>query len=751
MSGTQHGRQEGVPLRFPRPVMALIATGTAAISIGLSAMPAFADQVRHQEWWLSSLHITAAWGASQGSGVTVAVLSDGVNASAADLAGAVTAAPAPAGGPVAASQYAGEQGTPIASLIAGRGHGPAGDAGVVGVAPKARILSVPVTLPADDPQLAKSSVAAAIPSSIAAGIRYAVKHGASVIDLPIDPGQAGSNGTGGAPAAAGGSAAERSAISYALAHNVVLVAPAGDNAAASGAPNYPAAYRGIIAVGAFDSAFNKAPWSSRQSYVTLTAAGAGVVAAANAGGYQTMNSTSAASAIVSGAVALVRSRYPGLTGAEVRQALVTSTSYRRAGGAGGSGYGAVNASQALTAAATMATPPGHRAGAGAQPREAPATVPAPASSQSIGAQILRAAEISGALLVFLLLVIGGYEVLSRRRWRSQQPVAAEWMHRHGQSRYPQAGSADVERMLELFAAPAVPPAPTAPPASPAPRRQLYASRPADNRGADGVFAPSASREPHGLPARQAGWPAAAEPAASGASDAGGWVSLGPATRAVQRRPSVSGAPPWEPAAAPDGELPWAAAPRAHEGDPRANVAARPAPASDEPGRGAAGVVRPGGLPASHPDPSGYAPGPGYDPIGGASHFDREPTSGEYSSSAGAIPPGGYRTPTGSAVPAGPPPPASYRSPTGSGAPGRFDLGRSGASGYGYHDAPVGALDAGSEFDAPPPVAPSGLPMRQPQATRPPGSAPLSPSGSLWEPASRDANSPGGLADQDDQR
>src|SRR5215472_5548533 len=292
MSIPLHGGQDSVPLRFPRPVMALIATGVATVSIGLSALPAAADQVRNQEWWLSSLHISAAWTTSQGAGVTVAILSDGVNASVADLAGAVTTAPATPGAPTASGRYAGEQGTPTASLIAGRGHGPGRSAGVIGVAPKARILSIPVTLPADDPLLAQSSAAAAIPDAIAAGIRYAVKHGARVIDLPIDPGQAGSNGTGGVAAAAGGSAAERAAVGYALANNVVLVAPAGDNEAAGDAANYPAAYSGVIA-------------------------------ANNAGGHTTMNSTTAASAEVSGVVALIRSRYPGLTVAEVRQALIT--------------------------------------------------------------------------------------------------------------------------------------------------------------------------------------------------------------------------------------------------------------------------------------------------------------------------------------------------------------------------------------------------------------------------------------------
>ena len=229
-------------MRFPRPVTALVATGTAAVAIGLSAVPAAADLVQGGEWWLSSLSVTDAWAASQGSGVTVAVLSDGVDGNQADLTGVVTTAPAIPGAPVATGGYLGEQGTAIASLIAGRGHGQGGGSGIIGVAPAASVLSVPVTLPADDPQLGLPGVAGAIPAAIAAGIKYAVDHGASVIDLPIDPGQPGSTGFGWqAAAAAGGSAAERSAVSNALAHNVVLVAPAGDAALAGDAPNYPAA------------------------------------------------------------------------------------------------------------------------------------------------------------------------------------------------------------------------------------------------------------------------------------------------------------------------------------------------------------------------------------------------------------------------------------------------------------------------------------------------------------------------------
>ena len=74
------------------------------------------------------------------------------------------------------------------------------------------------------------------------------------------------------PGLAVSSAAEKSAVAYALRKGVVLVAPAGDDGAGAGVVNYPAAYPGVISVGAFDKNFTKAPFSSHEPYVTLTAA-----------------------------------------------------------------------------------------------------------------------------------------------------------------------------------------------------------------------------------------------------------------------------------------------------------------------------------------------------------------------------------------------------------------------------------------------------------------------------------------------
>ncbi len=746
----------GVPLRFPRPALALIATGTAVVTIGVAGMPvAHADQVRRQEWWLRALGVTTAWDTSRGAGVTVAVLSDGVQARYADLAGALTTAPAPAGAPVASGQYFGEQGTPIASLIAGRGQG----SGILGVAPAARILSIPVTLPADDPELGLAATAAAIPNAIAAGIRYAVGHGASVIDLPIDPGQPGSSGTGGAPAAAGGSRAEQSAVNYALAHDVVLVAPAGDDGTSSDAPNYPAAYRGVIAVGAFDSAFIKAPWSSHRSYVAVTAAGAGVVAAASTGGYQTISSTSAASAIVAGVAALIRAQYPGLPASQVRKAITSSTVYRPAGGrADGSGYGTVDAQNAIAAAAALATPPGARAGAGARPLVAPRAIPAASATAGIGSQLLQAGEVSAGLLAVLLLLIGGYAVAARRRRPATSPpaVTPQWAHRQGQSRYPQAAAAaaDGDRMLEVFTSPLYQPDQSG---LGVPADRSYTARVGTSRGgtADGLFATAAGRQAGGAAAIAAVTPAATP-------ESGGLLAHGPATRAVSRRPVVSGSPPWEPASAPDTELPWTATAGRHAIGGTPPPAALPGGRPSQPGgqslqaEPSQSLFRPDDQPASQPGPDrpdqpgrpirptagSQAPATWNSPVGSppaghgawpdrgdigrdAARWHPAPAAGpviEGSVLSGSRQPSQYQ-------------PSQYREPD---AHGRHTWSATPLSGSRPESA--GGMSAHQPDTGQAPAGPDGLPVRTPRPAR---AAPLSPSGSLWEPAgSEPGTSPG---------
>ena len=68
--------------------------------------------------------------------------------------------------------------------------------------------------------------------------------------------------------------------------------------------DYPAAYPGVIAVGAVARNGQVAPFSSRHSYVSLTAPGVGLTAAIPPDGYAQISSTSASGGVVAGVAAL---------------------------------------------------------------------------------------------------------------------------------------------------------------------------------------------------------------------------------------------------------------------------------------------------------------------------------------------------------------------------------------------------------------------------------------------------------------
>jgi hypothetical protein len=536
-----------VPLRFPRPVIPVVATGMAALWVVAGSAPAIADQVRQQEWWLGALNVTQAQQVSLGTGITVAVLGDGVDAQAPDLGSIVTTGPDFTG----TGTGSGPQSTAAASLIAGRGNGPGNGNGILGIAPKAHILSLKVTLDPSSTALDSTAEGASLPGAIASGIRYAVAHHATVIDLPVDPGRPNPAQIAALPiprfateapqlagifAAQGGSQAEFQAVQFALSKGVVLVAPAGDNNQGGDAINFPASYPGVISVGAFDDQFTMAPFSAAQSYVKVTAGGVNVTADSDTGGYTAVNSTAAASAMVAGIAALIRAQYPSLTPAQVSSALTTSTVFKPGpGAAAGSGAGSVDATRAMLAAAALAAPPSARASAGAQPLSSP-PVPAaaPASSTSVVPGLLRSLAIAAGLLIVLLAAVFWYSSLGKRKVRDSARATAAWARSTQNlfSAYESNGDSrtEADKMLEYFAAPSSNPAVAAAPARP--------------------FGPATG--PTGAGPRTGG-----DGATSGV---GAWAPVTPASRAQSRQARVAGTPPWEPAHEPASELPWAAAP-----------------------------------------------------------------------------------------------------------------------------------------------------------------------------------------------
>lgn len=300
------------------------------------------DLARSDEWWLGIMHAQKAWKSGHGQGVTVAVLDTGVDGRHADLSGQVVQGPDyTAGGRMPGSRYWGRHGTSIAGIIAGHGHGTGGTAGVLGIAPLAKILSIRVTWENNDPIRQSRGAALQDRDAVAKGIRYAVDHGANVINMSL----------GGTNATFNGTVADEDAIKYALDRGVVLVASMGNDGAPPTKKYFPAAYPGVIAVGAVDRKLK--PWkdSNQGDYVSVAAPGVGIVSTDTGNAYQVTDGTSASSAIVSGVVALVRSRFPHMTPDQIRQVLQQGVTHQPVSGRDDQvGSGVVDAGQVMDAA-----------------------------------------------------------------------------------------------------------------------------------------------------------------------------------------------------------------------------------------------------------------------------------------------------------------------------------------------------------------------------------------------------------------
>jgi serine protease len=152
------------------------------------------------EWWAAKSNFLSAWDISQGAGATVAVIDTGAEISHPELAGKVAGvATFDAAGTPAGIDTVGH-GTHVASLACAAGNN---GIGLVGAGDGCRLLIV------------KSDFS---DSSVAASIVWAVDHGADAINMSF----------GTAPGAQP-SPPVVSAIDYAVAHGVVLVAAAADD------------------------------------------------------------------------------------------------------------------------------------------------------------------------------------------------------------------------------------------------------------------------------------------------------------------------------------------------------------------------------------------------------------------------------------------------------------------------------------------------------------------------------------------
>ncbi len=225
----------------------------------------------------------------------------------------------------------GSHGTAVASLIASAMN----DKGLVGIAPNVKIMPLKVI---KDATTIDESVTANN-SDIAAAIRWAVDHGADIINLslggPADPDT-------------------QSAVQYAAAQGVLMVAASGNNSNNALETYYdvayPAAYPEVIAVGSVKMNHGVSDFSNiAGTGIDLSAYGEQILLPWVASGvYGYASGTSFSAPTVSGVLALILSLYPDLSRSEVTAILLSGVSDVKneksaAGWDSGTGYGVVNA------------------------------------------------------------------------------------------------------------------------------------------------------------------------------------------------------------------------------------------------------------------------------------------------------------------------------------------------------------------------------------------------------------------------
>ncbi len=303
--------QAGV--RFVEP------NGTFKVAASASTVPS--DRLFSRQWALASadgIGAPGAWWTSHGAGAVIAVVDTGIDLAHPDLAPNLWVNQAEVAGNgldddgdgyvddvnganVLSGNGAVQDGYGHGTAMSGAAAAAANTVGVTGVAPGAKIM--PVKVLGDD--------GAGNTSSVIEGVRYAVAHGADVINLSLNGPER--------------SLALEETLSAAKAAGTVVVASAGnDGANRDATPSYPASVPGgqVLPVAALSQDGGLASFSAHGRSVLLAAPGENVLSTARGGSYADSSGTSVATAQVSGAAALLAAARPAATPDQIRDALV---------------------------------------------------------------------------------------------------------------------------------------------------------------------------------------------------------------------------------------------------------------------------------------------------------------------------------------------------------------------------------------------------------------------------------------------
>lgn len=245
------------------------------------------------DWGTTVVAAPEVWKYTRGEGVTVAILDTGVDYNHPDLASNIMDGVNFTSSDQRDFMDRNGHGTHVAGIVAGADNGQ----GIVGIAPRARILIVKVLGDNGSGSL----------EAIQRGLVYAAER-ADIISMSL--------GTDDVPPES-----FHDAFRYIVGQKGCLVVAAAGNEA--GPVNYPAAYDEVISVAALSPSLNPAGFSNRGEQNEVAAPGVNIVSTYPGGKYAILSGTSMATPIVTGVLALglsyLRKQRPG---EEIRPAVI---------------------------------------------------------------------------------------------------------------------------------------------------------------------------------------------------------------------------------------------------------------------------------------------------------------------------------------------------------------------------------------------------------------------------------------------
>jgi flagellar hook assembly protein FlgD len=274
------------------------------------------DPLYKHQWHHTKINSPKAWDTTKGSsGIIVAVVDDGVKTNHPDLSGKIYKPYDVLDNNT--TYVAGDHATHVAGIIAASMNKVGGS----GMAPNVKIM--PINVFYGDSTTSED---------VASAIVYAADNGADIINLSLGSYYY--------------SYLTEYAVNYAISKGIVLVAAAGNDNTYN--TTYPAGYTGVLGISATNRYDYATSFSNYGYYVDFAAPGEGIYSAV-LNGYDYMSGTSMAAPVISGTVALMLSKNPLLSNADVNTTLRKSTKdlYDR-GWDYYSGYGRIDASKAVS-------------------------------------------------------------------------------------------------------------------------------------------------------------------------------------------------------------------------------------------------------------------------------------------------------------------------------------------------------------------------------------------------------------------